>query len=108
MVVITGDKPFFIRSWLTSCPRTGKFDQVVFDFIEPDKDKQWHKHRLQITMEDELLVKQQIRYVWEKIRDHDFYTGCGKPDCNWCNFTKNNKLYLRLEEQDELTQSVVL
>jgi len=83
-------------------------DQVVFDFIEPDKDKQWHKHRLQITIEDELAVKQQIRYVWEKIRDHDFYTGCGKPDCNWCNFTKNNKLYLRLEEQDELTQSVVL
>jgi len=31
------------------------------------------------------------RYL-AKIQDHDFYTGCGKEDCHWCNFVKTNNL----------------
>jgi DNA helicase-2/ATP-dependent DNA helicase PcrA len=54
-----------------------------------------------ITPEDVMQVEQQIRDVWQKIRNHEFYTGCGKPECNWCNFTKDNKIYLRLEEEEE-------
>ncbi|MBS1921299.1 MAG: ATP-dependent helicase [Bacteroidetes bacterium] len=71
-----------------------------FDFVEPNKNDKFDIEKLAIPLEETEQVKKQITEVWEKIQRHDFYTGCGKPDCNWCNFAKNNKLYLRLEEEE--------
>jgi DNA helicase-2/ATP-dependent DNA helicase PcrA len=39
--------------------------------------------------------------VWEKIQQKDFYTGCGKEDCHWCNFVKNNELAVALHALEE-------
>jgi DNA helicase II / ATP-dependent DNA helicase PcrA len=90
----------FYKILVDLLPKNWKVQHVEFDFIEPDKNGKWQKQRLMITPEDVILVEQQIREVWEKIRNHDFYTGCGKPDCSWCNFTRDNKIYLRLEEEE--------
>ncbi len=78
--------------------------QVVsteFDFVEPDKKKQYHKKKVVITPEDITTVKAQITQVWDKIQQRDFYTGCGKPDCHWCNFVKTNNLAIALHEVTE-------
>ncbi len=72
-----------------------------FDFIEPDSEKQFKKNKLVITPEDMEIVKGQIKDAWQKIQNKDFYTGCGKSDCHWCNFVKDNSLYVSLEEADE-------
>jgi DNA helicase-2/ATP-dependent DNA helicase PcrA len=72
-----------------------------FDFIEPDKKKNYRKPKIVITPEDTTNVKQQIKTVWEKIQDHDFYTGCGKEDCHWCNFVKTNQLAVTFHEVDD-------
>jgi DNA helicase II / ATP-dependent DNA helicase PcrA len=69
-----------------------------FDFIEPDKKKIYRKNKLVISPEDITTVKQQITTSWEKIQSHDFYTGCGKEDCHWCNFVKTNNLAIALHE----------
>jgi len=71
-----------------------------FDFVEPGKNNEFVIERLNITNEDIQQVTQQIQKVWQKIQQHDFYTGCGKPQCEWCNFVRDNKLYLRLEEEE--------
>jgi DNA helicase-2/ATP-dependent DNA helicase PcrA len=68
--------------------------QVVsteFDFIEP-ANKKYRKQKIYITPQDEAIVTRQITDTWSKIQSHDFYTGCGKEDCHWCNFVKTNKL----------------
>ena len=80
--------------------------QVVsteFDFIEPDKKKAYRKEKVYITLEDEAIIAGQIRDTWARIQQHDFYTGCGKEDCHWCNFVKTNKLDIRatLAEEEE-------
>lgn len=78
--------------------------QVVsaeFDFVEPDKKKQYQKRKLVISPEDITTVKAQITQVWNKIQQRDFYTGCGKPDCHWCNFVKTNNLAVALHEITE-------
>lgn len=78
--------------------------QVVsteFDFIEPDKKKNYRKEKVVITPEDITTVTQQISSVWEKIMSRDFYTGCGQPDCHWCNFVKTNHLEVALHELEE-------
>ncbi|NML20236.1 ATP-dependent helicase [Pseudoflavitalea sp. G-6-1-2] len=77
-----------------------------FDFIEPSKKRKgYHKEIVKIAPEDITTVTQQIRMVWDKIHARDFYTGCGKEDCHWCNFVKTNNLAIALHElktEDEL------
>jgi DNA helicase-2/ATP-dependent DNA helicase PcrA len=78
--------------------------QVVsteFDFIEPDKKKQYQKAKVVITPEDTTTVSEQIVTVWNKIQAREFYTGCGKADCHWCNFVKTNELAIALHEAQE-------
>jgi DNA helicase-2/ATP-dependent DNA helicase PcrA len=83
--------------------------QVVsseFDFIEPNKKKEYQKIKLVITPEDIATVTHQIEEVWQKIQSREFYTGCGKPDCHWCNFVKTNQLAIALHELDEDGENV--
>jgi DNA helicase-2/ATP-dependent DNA helicase PcrA len=72
-----------------------------FDFIEPDKKKYYRKEKIYISPEDITTVKQQIKTVWDKIQQRDFYTGCGKPDCHWCEFVKTNNMAIALHELAE-------
>ncbi len=59
-----------------------------FDFVEPDKKKEYKKIKVVILPQDIETVTQQLISVWKKIQNRDFYTGCGKEDCHWCNFVK--------------------
>jgi len=72
-----------------------------FDFIEPDKKKVYRKEKIVITPADTTTVTQQIKTVWQKIQKRDFYTGCGKPDCHWCNFVKTNNMAIALHDLSE-------
>ncbi|MEJ7626462.1 MAG: ATP-dependent DNA helicase [Ferruginibacter sp.] len=78
-----------------------KVISTEFDFIEPDKKKNYRKEKIIIDPADTETVKQQILTVWEKIQNRDFYIGCGKEDCHWCNFVKDNKMAVALHEPDE-------
>jgi DNA helicase-2/ATP-dependent DNA helicase PcrA len=78
-----------------------KVVSTEFDFIEPDKKKSYRKEKIFITTRDIDIVAGQIEAVWAKIQDHDFYTGCGKEDCHWCNFVKTNNLTVALHELEE-------
>jgi DNA helicase-2/ATP-dependent DNA helicase PcrA len=69
-----------------------------FDFIEPDKKKNYRRSKIAIRPEDTTTVAAQISTVWNKIQAHDFYTGCGKEDCHWCNFVKTNNMAVALHE----------
>jgi len=72
-----------------------------FDYVEPDKNKQYRKEKIIITPSDIETVKQQIQTTWDKIQSRDFYTGCGKVECHWCNFVKDNQLAVALHELEE-------
>src|SRR5439155_12155867 len=62
-----------------------KVVSTEFDFIEPDKKKEYRKVKIFIEPQDMETVTQQIVDVWKKIQSREFYTGCGKEDCHWCN-----------------------
>lgn len=81
-----------------------KVISTEFDFIEPDKKKNYRKEKVIITPADTATVSDQIKTVWDKIKAKDFYTGCGKEDCHWCNFVKNNQLAVALHELAEETE----
>jgi DNA helicase-2/ATP-dependent DNA helicase PcrA len=78
-----------------------KVVSTEFDFIEPDKKKEYRKEKIVITPADIETVTQQIVQVWEKIQNREFYIGCGKEDCHWCNFVKTNEMAVALHEIEE-------
>jgi DNA helicase II / ATP-dependent DNA helicase PcrA len=77
---------------LMDSDRTKKWKMISgeFDFIERDVRKQFVKRKLIISPEDVKIVKEQIKTSYSKILNHEFTVGCGKEDCQWCNFVKNN------------------
>ena len=82
-----------------------KVISTEFDFIEPDKKKNFRKEKVIITPADTTTVMHQVETVWQKIQDRDFYIGCGKDDCHWCNFVKTNNLAVALHELEEEPES---
>ncbi len=78
--------------------RGWKAVSTEFDFIEPDKKKEYKKKKVIITPEDMEEVTKQIVTVWQRIQERDFYTGCGKEDCHWCRFVKTNNLAVAMHE----------
>lgn len=77
--------------------------QVVsteFDFIEP-VGKEYKTELVEVTDADITTVTQQIITTWQKIQNREFKTGCGKADCDWCNFVKSNHLSVALHPAEE-------
>jgi DNA helicase-2/ATP-dependent DNA helicase PcrA len=72
-----------------------------FDFIEPDKKKMYRKEKLVISPADIATVSEQISSTWTKINNREFYIGCGKEDCHWCNFVKSNNMAIALHELEQ-------
>ena len=77
-----------------------KVVSTEFDFIEPDKKKNYHKEKVVISPADITTVAHQITTTWEKIQNREFYTGCGKEDCHWCSFVKTNNLAIALHDME--------
>ena len=62
-----------------------------FDFVEPDqKTGEFHKEKVIITDADLDTVRAQIADTYSKIQMLQFKDGCNEPDCQWCNFVRNN------------------
>jgi DNA helicase-2/ATP-dependent DNA helicase PcrA len=76
--------------------KTKNLQGIEFLFIEPNSDGAFDKKLVNISADHVEVVKAQIAETWEKIQEHDFYTGCGKPECSWCEFVKEHKLYVSL------------
>ena len=91
----------FYKLLVDRSPNDWQVISTEFDFIEPDSKKNYKKEKIYITPEDEAIVTRQITETWTKIQNHDFYTGCGKEDCHWCNFIKTNKLDISSQLQEE-------
>ena len=83
-----------------------KVVSAEFDFVEPHKSKGFQKRKIFIEPSDIETVKQQLTDVWNRIQARDFYTGCGKEDCTWCNFVKENKLAIQLHDIIEEEQEI--
>ncbi len=61
-----------------------------FDFVEPISEGEYHKEKVVITPDDVATVTEQVKDVYQKILAHDFNTGCGKKECDWCHFVRSN------------------
>ncbi len=75
------------------------------DYLEKDKlTDTFPQVRIEITPEDVETVQEQIQAAYDGIQAHDFYEGCGKKECKWCQFTLN---YAMVDSfRDELAEEM--
>lgn len=66
-------------------------------YLDPTPDGQFPEVRLSFTAEDTALMRQLIRETYGKIRKQEFYEGCGKASCPWCNFVRREGSLDRIE-----------
>jgi DNA helicase-2/ATP-dependent DNA helicase PcrA len=81
--------------------KTKNLLNIEFHFIEPNDKGVFDKKAMPVDSNQESIVIEQIQNAWVKIQAHAFYKGCGKEDCDWCNFIKDHKLYTSLHEVEE-------
>lgn len=81
--------------------RGWKVISTEFDFIEPDRKKNYQREKVMITPDDTEMLTKQVTEVWNRIQQRDFYTGCGREDCRWCNFAKDYKMVITEDDADE-------
>ncbi len=58
--------------------------------LDPDSKGHFPVHTVQLGGDDAAFMRQVIVDTYDRIRRHDFYEGCGRPDCVWCSFTRRN------------------
>jgi DNA helicase-2/ATP-dependent DNA helicase PcrA len=57
-------------------------------YLEPDARSEFPRRRITFEAEDVAFVKGLITDTYHKIKRQEFYEGCGKADCSWCNFLR--------------------
>lgn len=59
-------------------------------YLEPDEKGVFEGKEIRILPEETETVKKMIAMTYRNIMEHQFYEGCGEPDCSWCSFVKDN------------------
>jgi len=74
----------------------------MFDYVEKGrKSNEYKRITIPFIGQQEEVVRQQMKQAYTSIINHEFDKGCGKEDCNWCNFAKRYQL-IRPEEEVEI------
>lgn len=69
-------------------------------YLEPDGQGVFPSRQLVFQPEDVTFVKNLIKDTYGKIMRQEFYEGCGKPECSWCNFLKNQEQVNSFAEEE--------
>jgi DNA helicase II / ATP-dependent DNA helicase PcrA len=57
-------------------------------YLDPNVDGKFPEVEISFNPGDVALMKDLISETYQKIQAQDFYEGCGKNTCAWCNFVK--------------------
>jgi DNA helicase-2/ATP-dependent DNA helicase PcrA len=64
--------------------------RTAIQYLDPDEKGFFVEEEIRILPKEIDSVKTMIRETWDNIMEHRFYEGCGKPECVWCSFVKDN------------------
>jgi len=62
----------------------------VMDFVEAQKDGRFQRREFTVEGFEVDIVGDQLKSVYDKIKNHEFDKGCGDEQCKWCNFVNEN------------------
>lgn len=68
-----------------------KVGKTAVSWLEADKKGAFPLTEISFEKPDLEMMTSLIAEVYSKIRNQEFNTGCGKPDCIWCNMHRENE-----------------
>lgn len=74
--------------------------KTAISWLEPDKRGSFLITELQFSESERRLVEQWIREVYAAIQKRAFDTGCGEPDCAWCQMHRDREAVLHSRDQE--------
>jgi DNA helicase-2/ATP-dependent DNA helicase PcrA len=75
-------------------------EKGIMDFVEPDGDGNYKRKEFTVEPFEIDMVADQLSKAYHGIMNHEFSPGCGKEECRWCNFVKNQDTpYLSSDEE---------
>lgn len=99
----------FYKILLDNDPKTRLTAQSGSVFlIEPENDGTFFKHKIVFNPAEMKIVENQLIDVYNKIKNHEFSTGCGKSDCTWCNFVRHRTTLLQFNQEGESAETQLL
>ncbi len=69
-------------------------------YLETDKKNKFPIKSLIFNNDDERLVGEMMVESFKNIKNQNFYEGCGKDTCKWCNFVKKNIMIDSFTDED--------
>ncbi|MEM7575050.1 MAG: ATP-dependent DNA helicase [Bacteroidota bacterium] len=76
--------------------------QATLSYLSFSSNGEQKNIQVPITPKDEKTLSALIKASYERIQKQDFYTGCGKESCRWCQFVRDQELVVppsSLEEE---------
>ncbi|MCB0670006.1 MAG: ATP-dependent helicase [Saprospiraceae bacterium] len=67
-----------------------QLDEGIMSFVEMDRYGDFWDEQFFINFGEVELVSNQLVDSYKKMKDHEFDVDCGRPECTWCNFIKND------------------
>ncbi len=81
----------FYKLLYESYDRSGKtISNACIEYLEPDKQGRFPGKEITFEPEDTHFMRKLIAETYLKIRNQEFYEGCGQSTCPWCNFIRLN------------------
>lgn len=62
----------------------------IISWIDPNVKGKFTNSEMEMQPKDVAFIRNLVKETYAKIQNHEFYDGCGKSDCKWCNFVRNN------------------
>ena len=66
--------------------------QATLSYLSVSSSGQQENVQIPITPKDEKALTDLIKDSYQRIQEQDFYTGCGKEGCRWCQFVRDQEL----------------
>ena len=64
--------------------------QATISYLDLDKHGEQRMESLALSREDMRQAVHLLKDSYQRIMAHDFYTGCGEPQCEWCRFVQED------------------
>lgn len=67
-----------------------KVSTASISYLDLDNEGKLFEHQVKISTQEVKDFKQLLSDSYQRIMDQEFYTGCGKETCEWCQFVTEN------------------
>lgn len=81
---------FYKLLWESRSGETRQVKSAAISYLDINKEGDLTIETVAFTTAEMKEVKDLLKSTYDKIMRQDFYTGCGKEDCEWCQFVQED------------------